>query len=131
VGKNLPFIAVLVLSDINVSTKRVYENFNENLELFSSLSKQIKTYISKNKIDLVQKMCANMLAKISFALNNELALLKVNIQEITKLPVLLSGSGSALFMVLDAGQYREAEILQREIENSCGCNCIIVFDNEW
>ncbi|PKL49375.1 MAG: 4-(cytidine 5'-diphospho)-2-C-methyl-D-erythritol kinase [Planctomycetes bacterium HGW-Planctomycetes-1] len=131
VDKKLPFAAVLVLSDINTSTKRVYGNFKEDLELFSSLSGQIKAHISKNRVDLVQKMCANMLAKTSFALDNELALLKKEIQEITKLPVLLSGSGSALFMILNAGQYREAEILQREIANSRGCNSIIVFDNEW
>lgn len=131
VDKKFPFIAVMVMSDINVSTERVYGSHKEDLELFSSLSGQIKAYISKNRVDLVQKMCANMLAKTSFALNNELALLKKEIQEITKLPVLLSGSGSALFVVLDAGQYREAEILQRGIADSRRCNSIIVFDNEW
>ncbi len=131
VDKKFPFIAVMALSDITTSTKRVYENFKEDLELFSSLSGRIKAHISKNRVDLVQKMCANMLAKTSFALDNELALLKKEIQEITKLPVLLSGSGSALFMILNAGQYREAEILQREIANSRGCNSVIVFDNEW
>ncbi|MBU1518245.1 MAG: 4-(cytidine 5'-diphospho)-2-C-methyl-D-erythritol kinase [Planctomycetes bacterium] len=131
IDKTFPFTAILVLADINVSTKRVYESFRVDLELFNSLHEQIKSCISKSRIDLIQKMCANMLAKTSFALNNELTLLKVKIKEITKLPVSLSGSGSALFMILDGGRYREAEILQREIGSSRGCNSVIVFDNEW
>jgi 4-diphosphocytidyl-2-C-methyl-D-erythritol kinase len=131
IDKTFSFTAILVLTEINVSTKRVYESFRADLELFNSLHKQIKSCIFKSRIDLIQKMCANMLAKTCFELDNRLALLQVKIQEITKLPVLLSGSGSALFVVLDAGQYRKAEILQREITNLRDCNCIIVFDNEW
>ncbi|MFA5293312.1 MAG: 4-(cytidine 5'-diphospho)-2-C-methyl-D-erythritol kinase [Phycisphaerae bacterium] len=131
VGNSRPFAAILVLSDINVSTKMIYENFDVDLQLFGSLDDVIKGYISKNKIDLIPKMCANMLAKTCFSLNNELALLKVKIQEITKLPTSLSGSGSALFVVLDAEQYHKAEILRREITDSLDCNCIIVFNNEW
>jgi 4-diphosphocytidyl-2-C-methyl-D-erythritol kinase len=129
--KIFQFTAILVLPDINVSTKMIYENFKVDLELFNSLRKEIKSHISKNRVDLVQKMCANMLAKTCFALNNELALLKVKIQEITKLPVSLSGSGSSLFVIIDAEQYQKAKILQREIRDSLACNCIIVFNNEW
>ena len=125
------FEALLVLPDVNVSTKKIYENFKVDLGLFSSFHEKIKSYISSGRIDLIQKMCANMLAKTCFAMDNELALLKVRIQEITKLPVSLSGSGSTLFVIPDAGQYHKAEILQREIINSLGCNCIIVFNNEW
>jgi 4-diphosphocytidyl-2-C-methyl-D-erythritol kinase len=131
IDKTFPFTAILVLPDINVSTKRVYESFKVDLELFNLLHKQIKSCISKSRIDLIQKMCANMLAKTCFELDNRLALLQVKIQEIAKLSVSLSGSGSTLFMVLDGGQYRKAEILQREITNLRDCNCIIVFDNEW
>ncbi len=131
IDKTFPFTTILVLSEINVSTKRVYENFKADLKLFNSLHQQIKSCIPKGRIDLIQKMCANMLAKTCFELDNRLALLQVRIQEITKLSVSLSGSGSALFVVLGAGQYGEAEILQREITNLRDCNCIIVFDNEW
>ena len=131
IDKICQFEALLVLPDVNISTKKVYENFKVDLGLFSSFHEKIKSYISSGRIDLIQKMCANMLAKTCFELDNRLALLKVKIQEITKLPVSLSGSGSTLFVIPDAGQYHKAEILRREIINSLGCNCIIVFDNEW
>ena len=128
---NFSFLALVVLSDVSVSTKTIYENFQVDLKLFEALKEQIKPFLSKNRVDLVQKMCANMLAKTCFALNNKLALLKTEIENICQLPVMLSGSGSALFVVLDDEDYRKATILQREIESSLDCNSIIVFDNQW
>jgi 4-diphosphocytidyl-2-C-methyl-D-erythritol kinase len=128
---NFSFLALVILSDVSVSTKMIYENFQADLKLFEALREQIKPFLSKNRVDLVQKMCANMLAKTCFALNNKLALLKTEIENICQLPVMLSGSGSALFVVLDAKDYRKAAILQREIESSLDCNSIIVFNNQW
>ena len=125
------FLALVILPDLSVSTKRVYDNFKVDLSLFEALKEQIKPLLLKNRVDLVLKMCANMLAKTCFALNNKLALLKTEIENICQLPTLLSGSGSALFVVLADKDYRKATILQREIEGSLDCNSIIVFNNPW
>ena len=128
---NFSFLALVVLSDVSVSTKTIYENFRVDLKLFEALKEQIKPFLSKNRVDLVQKMCANMLAKTCFTLNNKLALLKTEIENTCQLPAMLSGSGSALFVVLDDKDYHKATILQREIESSLDCNSIIVFNNQW
>ena len=125
------FLALLILPDLSVSTKMVYDNFKVDLQLFEALKEQIKPLLLKNRVDLVQKMCANMLAKTCFALNNKLALLKTEIENICQLPASLSGSGSALFVVLADKDYRKAKYLQREIESSLDCNSIIVFNNQW
>jgi 4-diphosphocytidyl-2-C-methyl-D-erythritol kinase len=125
------FLALVILPDLSVSTKMVYDNFKVDLSLFEALKEQIKPLLLKNRVDLVLKMCANMLAKTCFALNNKLALLKTEIENICQLPTLLSGSGSALFVVLADKDYRKATILQREIESSLDCNSIIVFNNQW
>lgn len=130
IDKPYHFSALLILPDISMPTKRVYGNFKVDLELFNSLSSQIRKHIYSGKIDLIQKMCANMLAKTCFVLDNELALLQVKIQEITKLPVCLSGSGSAMFVFLPDINCQNKVFFQRQI-CSLGCNCIIVFDNEW
>jgi 4-diphosphocytidyl-2-C-methyl-D-erythritol kinase len=127
----LSFLALVILPDLSVSTKMVYDNFKVDLSLFEALKEQIKPLLLKNRVDLVLKMCANMLAKTCFALNNKLALLKTEIENICQLPTLLSGSGSALFVVLADKDYRKATILQREIEGSLDCNSIIVFNNPW
>ena len=125
------FSALVVLPDLSVSTKTIYDNFKIDLPLFEALKEQIKPLFLKNRVDLVQKMCANMLAKTCFALNNKLALLKAEIEKICGLPVMLSGSGSALFVVLADKDYHKATILQREIESSLECNSIIGFNNIW
>jgi 4-diphosphocytidyl-2-C-methyl-D-erythritol kinase len=125
------FLALVMLPNLSVSTKSVYDNFKIDLPLFEVLKEQIKPLLLENRVDLVQKMCANMLAKTCFALNNKLALLKIEIENICQLPTLLSGSGSALFVVLGGKDYHKAGFLQREIKSSLDCNSIIVFNNPW
>lgn len=127
----LPFLAIVVLPNLNVSTKTIYDNFKVDLPLFNALKEQVKAVFLQNRVDFLQKMCANMLAKTCFSVHNKLALLKTEIERICRLPVTLSGSGSALFIVLADEDYRKATILQREIENSLECNSIIVFNNQW
>jgi 4-diphosphocytidyl-2-C-methyl-D-erythritol kinase len=131
VDNNFQFLALVVLPDITVSTKTIYENFKVDLPLFNALKEQIKPLLLKNRVDLIAKMCANMLAKICFALNNELALLKIKIEQLCRLPVALSGSGCALFVVMDDKDYRKAELFRYEIIDTLKCNCIIVFNNQW
>lgn len=129
--KILSFCAILALPNISISTKKVYKNFRVDLELFDALKDKIKPLFLKNRVDLIANLCANMLAKTCFSLNNELAILKTEIENLCKLPVLLSGSGSALFVIFDYKDCHKAEILQQKIKDALKCNCIIVFNNQW
>ena len=61
------FLAILILPDVSVSTKKVYTNYEHNQPLYEKLSAQINSYFLKKRIDLVVKMCANMLWKSSFS----------------------------------------------------------------
>lgn len=130
IDKKLKFSVILILPDINISTKRVYEAYEVDMNRFNELSTKIRGYIADNKIALIPKLCANMLAKTCFLVDNRLALLQVKIQEITKKPVCLSGSGSAMFVFSDDGSCHDVDILRSEL-NSHNCNCIIVSSNEW
>lgn len=130
IDKRFAFSAILILPDVNVSTKRVYESYRVDMGLFNSLSKKLRGYIAKGEFGLIQKMYANMLAKTCFLLDNRLALFQVRIQEIIGRPVCLSGSGSALFIFSDDINYHNIDFYRREI-SSLGCNSIIIFSNEW
>ncbi len=130
IDKSLGFIIILILPNINISTKRVYGLYKVDMKRFNELSTKIRGYISDNKIALIPKLCANMLAKTCFLVDNHLALLQVKIQEITSMPVCLSGSGSALFVFSDDVSYHDVDILRSEMI-SRNCNCIIVSNNEW
>jgi len=129
--KLFSFTALLALPNINISTKKVYENFKVDLELFNALKEQIKPLFLKNKVDLITNLCANMLAKTCYDLNNDLAVLKSEIESICRLPVLLSGSGAALFVIFKDKDYRKANFLQRKIKEALKCNSIIVLNNKW
>ncbi|MFA6186328.1 MAG: 4-(cytidine 5'-diphospho)-2-C-methyl-D-erythritol kinase [Phycisphaerae bacterium] len=131
IDKSFQFSAILIMPNINVSTKMIYDNFKVDLPLFEALKKQIKPLLLKNRVDLITKMCTNMLAKTCFLLNNDLALLKVKIEQLCRLPVALSGSGCAMFVIIDHKDYCNADLFRREIINTFDCNCIIVFDNQW
>jgi 4-diphosphocytidyl-2-C-methyl-D-erythritol kinase len=130
IDKKLDFLLLLILPNINVSTKRVYEAYKVDMNRFNELSSKIRGYIADKKIALIPKLCANMLAKTCFVVDNGLALLQVKIQEMTKMPVCLSGSGSAFFVFSDDASCHDLDILRSEL-NSQNCNCIIVSSNEW
>jgi 4-diphosphocytidyl-2-C-methyl-D-erythritol kinase len=131
IDKNFQFSAILILPNISVSTKMIYDNFKVDLPLFQTLKQQIKPLLLENRVDLITKMCANMLAKTCFLLHNDLALLKVKIEQLCRLPVALSGSGCAMFVIIGRKDYCNADLFRREIINTFDCNCIIVFDNQW
>jgi len=131
IEKIFQFSAILVMPNVSVSTKMIYDNFKVDLALFEALKEQIKPLLLKNRVDLITKMCANMLAKTCFEINNELALLKVKIEHLCRLPVALSGSGCVLFAVIDDKDCCKADLFRREIISTLDCNCIIVFDNKW
>jgi len=131
INEKFDFLALLVLPNISVSTKKVYANYKTDWRLYKQLSSQINSYIRKNRIDLVLKMCANMLQTSCFDLYKELAELKAKIESLGIGPVCLSGSGSAMFCVLDSGEEEKAEESRNKLEENVGCKSIIVSNNRW
>ena len=65
--KNFKFLSILILPNINTSTKRVYENYTHDPCLFFRLNISAwKTFLREKKVDLIAKMCANMLEEKLF-----------------------------------------------------------------
>lgn len=122
------FLAVLALPDINVSTKRVYENYKHDAAVYKQLKNQISCHLKKNRIDLASRMCANMLQESCFALYEELAELKAEIESSGIRPLCLSGSGAGMFCIIDGADEKKASRYQHILENKIGCKSIIVSD---
>ena len=131
IDEKLNFLALLILTDISVSTAKVYANYKHNLSLYEKLNCEIKGHLEKNRFDLVLKMCANMLQASCFGLHKELAELKVKIESLGLGPLCLSGSGSAMFCIFDNADERKARGYQRTIKREIGCTSIIVNNNRW
>jgi len=125
------FTAILILPDVSVSTKKVYANYKHNRQLYEKLNIRIKKLISKNRIDLLVKMCANMLAESCFDLERNLAELKKKIESLNIGPCCLSGSGSAMFCIIESGDEDEAIEAKRLLDEQCGCKSIVVKNNRW
>jgi len=125
------FTAILILPDVSISTKKVYANYKHNRQLYKKLNIRIKDYISKNRIDLLVKMCANMLAESCFDLERSLAELKKTIESLGIGPCCLSGSGSAMFCIVESGDEGEANECMRVLAENIGCKSIIVRNSRW
>jgi 4-diphosphocytidyl-2-C-methyl-D-erythritol kinase len=130
-AKKFNFLALLILSDVSVSTKKVYANYRHNAAVYEQLSARINNYVQEKRIDLVSEMCANMLQTSSFSLYRELAELKARIESLGIGPLCLSGSGSALFFIIDSKEEKRASETRRKLKERIGCNSIIVSNNRW
>jgi len=129
-AEEFAFQAILVLPRISVSTKRVYENYVHNQKLYDKFSSKINKFIAEKKIDLLTKMCANMLEKSSFQLYEPLTDLKSRIEALCIGPVGLSGSGSAMYCVV-GGDDQDAKHYQSMLSDVVGCESVIVHNNRW
>jgi 4-diphosphocytidyl-2-C-methyl-D-erythritol kinase len=129
--KNFNFLALLILPDVSVPTQKVYANYKHNQPIYEKLSTQINSYIPKKRIDLVVKMCANMLQTSSFGLVEGLAELKAKIESFGIGPCCLSGSGTAMFFIIESGDEGIAGQYKHKLEEKIGCKSIIASSNRW
>jgi 4-diphosphocytidyl-2-C-methyl-D-erythritol kinase len=125
------FLAIVILSDVSVSTKKVYENYAHDERLYEKSSKTLIRSIEENRIDLLAKQCINMLEKSCFDLEKNLAKLKKKVQSLGIGPCCLTGSGSAFFCVINDADEENAIEYQHKIRIETGCNSIIVRNNRW
>jgi 4-diphosphocytidyl-2-C-methyl-D-erythritol kinase len=124
------FRVLLIVPDVSVSTKRVYENYRHDEAKYRQLREEINIYIEKKRLDLVCGLCANMLQESCFELHPELGVLKKRIEAIGIRPVCLSGSGSSMFCIINDRNKEGVENRDR-IASEFGCKSFIVNNNSW
>jgi 4-diphosphocytidyl-2-C-methyl-D-erythritol kinase len=129
--ENFDFLALLILPDVSISTKEVYAHYKHDSALHEKLSAQIESHIKKNRIDLVWEMCANMLQTTCLGLYKELAELKAKIESLGIGPLSLSGSGSAMFFIINGRNERRAKEHKHKLTQEVGCKSVIVSNNRW
>jgi 4-diphosphocytidyl-2-C-methyl-D-erythritol kinase len=129
--ENFNFLALLVLPNVSSSTKTVYANYEHNPAIYNKLQTKINSLLAKNRIDLAQKVCANMLQMSCFSLYKELADLEAKIESLGIRPLCLSGSGSAMFHIIDNCDIEKGRAIQNILEKQTGCKSVIVSNNKW
>jgi len=129
--ENFEFTALIALPDVSISTKKVYANYTHHQDVYERLSGQIDALLDQNRIDLIPRMCVNMLEESCFDLDGSLARLKEEGESLNIGPFCLSGSGSAMFCIIERGEQDKAEGIKRRFSEKVGCNCILVANNRW
>jgi len=126
-----PFTALLILPDVNASTKTVYAGYRHDPLQYQRLHATLGTLLQKNRVDLVTHMCVNMLEASCFSCYEELGELKKAVASLDAGPVCLSGSGSTMFMVFGREDQEHVEDLRDRIMAKTGCRVTIVRNNRW
>ncbi len=131
IQKKFNFLALLALPDISVSTKKVYDGYSNNIDVYQSLKCKINHFLEKNNIELAAKMCANMLEECCYKLYGQLEGLKHKIETLDIGLWCLTGSGSTMFTLLDSGDEKKVQLYKKKIETKVGCKSFIVSNNRW
>jgi 4-diphosphocytidyl-2-C-methyl-D-erythritol kinase len=125
------FRVFLIVPDVSVSTKRVYENYRHDVVKYNRFHGAINDYIRKKKIDLVCDLCANMLQESCFELNKKLRELKKEIERTGIGSVCLSGSGSSMYCIIDKGNEERITTHQKKLARKFCCKSMILNSNGW
>jgi 4-diphosphocytidyl-2-C-methyl-D-erythritol kinase len=126
-----PFQALLIIPDTSTSTKEVYKNYTHIPDLYSLLSKKINAFLDKNNVDFAAALCANMLQESCFQVYPQLADIKQKVEELTGKKVCLSGSGSAMYCLIDSQDEGLIKHCCDILRCDCGCVCRLVSNNRW
>ena len=125
------FLAILILPNVSSSTKSVYSNYRHNKDIYRPLKEAIDELIEKKKVDLIAKMCANMLEDSCFSIHHRIGQLKTEIEKLGVAPVCLSGSGSAMFHIIEDADYQRAEEYRVRLNCLPGCKIVVVKNCIW
>jgi 4-diphosphocytidyl-2-C-methyl-D-erythritol kinase len=129
-----PFSALLIVPSVNTSTKKVYENYSHQPKRYRALADEINAHCEKNRVDFAARICANMLEESCFRLHPELAAIKNAAAKLIGKDVCLSGSGSAMFCLLENNDDAAIDAIEhcRDVLR-IDFNCVsrVVHNNRW
>lgn len=125
------FTALVILPNLTISTKRIYESYRHNPDIYQHLHHKINGYLDKNRVDFMAKSCTNMLSSTCFSLHRGLAELKETIESLGIGPLCLSGSGSALYAIVDKKMYSKIGKVRSHLRREFKCDSQLVHSIKW
>jgi 4-diphosphocytidyl-2-C-methyl-D-erythritol kinase len=130
IEKNFDFFAILLLPDIIISTKKAYQSFVPNTQLYEKLRTKTENSVNRNEgLDL--QTGVNMLAESVFSLHPELKELKDKAETLTGKPFYLTGSGAGLYTVFAPEQSLQIKETKDVLNNGVSCTSITACNNRW
>lgn len=130
IDKIFNFSALVCTPPVSVATKSVYGNYVHDQANYERLSEQILPLLKKKNLDSVAKMCANMLESSCYGLYPQLEQLKEVCERQSGLKVCLSGSGSAVYVLIDQ-QLDKLTRIQEVLKKEFNCESRFINNNRW
>ena len=130
IDTNFDFSVFLLTPNISVPTKRVYENYLHTPEVYNELAGKINPFLAEKRVDSIAKICANMLECSCFRLEEKLETLKKFCERLCGSRVCLSGSGSAMYMLVPALDETTLQ-LQEALIKEFNCESRLINNNRW
>jgi 4-diphosphocytidyl-2-C-methyl-D-erythritol kinase len=125
------FSAILVLPNVSISTKKVYVQYKHDSARYRQASGQLARHLAAGNIHSAAEMCENMLEEACFALSGELRDLKDALTKLGIGPVCLSGSGSAMYILIGDVDEAKRNYNRQLIEERTGCTSVVIRNNRW
>jgi len=120
------FVAVLLLPNFACGTAAAYRAFDESPR---EMLPQLPAELLAGPPSSWRGRLVNQLAGAAQAARPELAHLRDKLAEKVSLPVCLTGSGSALFVLCD--DRPEAAVVLAQVPTDLGLECVVVEKNAW
>lgn len=100
--KKLPYYILLIYPDIHISTKEAYSRFNSSMFDKGSFL-NFKQIIENGSVDFLEfkESLYNVFEENIYSFNSDIKNIKENITNLLNEKVVMSGSGSSLFVVYD------------------------------
>jgi 4-diphosphocytidyl-2-C-methyl-D-erythritol kinase len=124
------FWAVVVKPKISLSTALVYRQYQAFEGREFARAADLAKLLPRSKPSEVYSYLSNDLEPAAFRISGELGELKKELQKIVNVPVLLSGSGSAMFALFDARDDAQAA-MHRILSFNRELTCWLVKNNAW
>jgi 4-diphosphocytidyl-2-C-methyl-D-erythritol kinase len=124
------FWGVVVKPKISLSTAQVYRHYQESEDREFSRAEALVKVLPSKKPSEVYPYLSNDLETAAFRISPELGELKNELQKVLNVPVMLSGSGSAMFALFDAQNDARAAMHRIQSFNE-ELTCWLVKNNAW
>ena len=121
-----PFHAVLCMPDCSCPTPAVYRAFDQSSQ---PASPQLEMRLLQGPPSGWRDLLVNQLAPPARVVTPELADFWDTVRQTVSLPVLMTGSGSAIYVLCD--DRAEADAVARRLPEGVRNNCVVVRDNPW
>lgn len=125
------FSALIIVPDISVPTVDVYRNYSHSGQAYADHKAKIEPLMQTGHIRAAASERINMLAKSCFGLNPRMQTIYDMLDRIIPDKIMLSGSGSAFYVMLDSESDETIEQYARSIKNCLGFNTVLVSNNRW